>query len=106
MYIDENFIREKIALLRIKKGVSARNMSLSIGQNETYINSIEQGQTFPSIQGLIYICEYFGINLKDFFDVENNDPAIIVNIVKELKKLKNNQLVSVCELLKSINEPK
>lgn len=106
MYIDENFIREKIALLRIKKGVSARNMSLSIGQNETYINSIEQGKTFPSIQGLIYICEYFGINLKDFFDVENNDPAIIVNIVKELKKLKNNQLVSVCELLKSINEPK
>ena len=106
MDIDENFIREKIALLRIKKGVSARNMSLSIGQNETYINSIEQGKTFPSIQGLIYICEYFGINLKDFFDVENNDPAIIVNIVKELKKLKNNQLVSVCELLKSINEPK
>ena len=106
MYIDENFIREKIALLRIKKGVSARNMSLSIGQNETYINSIEQGKTFPSIQGLIYICEYFGINLKDFFDVENNDPAIIANIVKELKKLKNNQLVSVCELLKSINEPK
>ena len=106
MFIDENFIREKIALLRIKKGVSARNMSLSIGQNETYINSIEQGKTFPSIQGLIYICEYFGINLKDFFDVENNDPAIIVNIVKELKKLKNNQLVSVCELLKSINEPK
>ena len=106
MYIDENFISEKIALLRIKKGVSARNMSLSIGQNETYINSIEQGKTFPSIQGLIYICEYFGINLKDFFDVENNDPAIIVNIVKELKKLKNNQLVSVCELLKSINEPK
>ena len=106
MYIDENFIREKIALLRIKKGVSARNMSLSIGQNETYINSIEQGKTFPSIQGLIYICEYFGINLKDFFDVDTNDPAIIVNIVKELKKLKNNQLVSVCELLKSINEPK
>ena len=103
---NENFIREKIALLRIKKGVSARNMSLSIGQNETYINSIGQGKTFPSIQGLIYICEYFGINLKDFFDVENNDPAIIVNIVKELKKLKNNQLVSVCELLKSINEPK
>lgn len=31
--MDEIFIQERIAKLRIKKGVSARDMSLSLGQS-------------------------------------------------------------------------
>ena len=43
MYIDIDFIKYRIASLRNQKGVSARDMSLSIGQNENYINRIETG---------------------------------------------------------------
>lgn len=32
---------ERLAQLRLKKGVSARDMSLSLGQSESYINRIE-----------------------------------------------------------------
>ena len=42
MYEDEFALR--LAQLRSKKGVSARDMSLSIGQNAGYINSIESGK--------------------------------------------------------------
>jgi len=37
----ESFVPERIAKLRQTKGVSARDMSLSIGQNVNYINHIE-----------------------------------------------------------------
>ena len=37
----EDFVPERIAQLRTKKGVSARDMSLSLGQANNYINNIE-----------------------------------------------------------------
>ena len=38
----EEEFAERLAQLRIAKGVSARDMSLSVGQNAGYINSIEK----------------------------------------------------------------
>ena len=37
----------RLAQLRIQKGVSARDMSLSLGQCECYIIQIENGKAFP-----------------------------------------------------------
>ena len=48
----------RLAALRINKGVSARDMSLSIGQSAGYINNIENGINLPSMQAFFYICEY------------------------------------------------
>ena len=39
--MDETFFAERIASLRNQKNVSAREMSLAIGQNASYINRIE-----------------------------------------------------------------
>ena len=41
----------RLAQLRSEKGVSARDMSLSIGQNASYINNIENGKALPSMTG-------------------------------------------------------
>ena len=38
-----------------QKDVSAREMSLSIGQNKNYINIIENASNLPSLVGLILI---------------------------------------------------
>ncbi len=46
----EDFFIERITSLRNQKNVSAREMSLAIGQNPSYINRIENGKTFPSMQ--------------------------------------------------------
>lgn len=61
----EDFIK-RLVTLRMNKGVSARDMSLSIGQSAGYINNIENGINLPSMSVFFYICEYFGITPKDF----------------------------------------
>lgn len=53
----EKFIKRLIQL-RTNKGVSARDMSLSIGLSEGYINNLENGVNFPSMTTFFYICEY------------------------------------------------
>ena len=54
---------ERLSQLRQEKGVSARDMSLSLGQSESYINKIENKKTLPSMTGFFYICIIFMINL-------------------------------------------
>ena len=83
----EKFTAERIAKLRTQKGVSARDMSLSLGQGESYVNKIENGHAHPSQQGLYYIFEYLGVTPKEFYDDEVEDPVKLHRIVENLKKL-------------------
>ena len=53
----EDFIR-RLVQLRMQKIVSARDMSLSIGQSAGYINNIENGVNLPSMTVFFYICDY------------------------------------------------
>ena len=62
----EEFIA-RLTQLRVKHGVSARDMSLSIGQNASYINNIENGKALPSMNVFFYICDYFNISPQEFF---------------------------------------
>ena len=71
----EEFTQNRIAQLRMQNNVSARDMSLSLGQNDSYINRIENKKALPSLQGLFYICEYFSISPQEFFDEGNVYPA-------------------------------
>ena len=56
----------RLSNLREQKGVSARDMSISLGQNLGYINNIENGKSLPSMSMFFYICEYLDISEKDF----------------------------------------
>ena len=60
----------RLTQLRLAKGVSARDMSLSLGQSESYINRIESGKMMPSMAAFFVICEYLDISPRDFFDFE------------------------------------
>jgi len=71
----------------MQKGVSAREMSLSIGQNESYINRIENKNALPSMQSFLFICEYLEVTPKEFFDVENANPQLISQLIEKLKRL-------------------
>jgi len=78
---------ERLAKLRALKGVSARDMSLSIGQSANYINKIENKKSYPSMTSFFYICEYLGISQQDFFDESNTYPEIMNGLIDDLKKL-------------------
>ncbi len=91
MVYDE-FFAKRLTTLREQHEISAREMSLAIGQNESYINRIENQKTFPSMQAFFYICEYLNILPKDFFDDGNTNPQAIKEITESLKKLTPGQL--------------
>lgn len=89
----------RLATLRTNKGISARDMSLSLGQNAGYINNIETGKAFPSMTVFFYICEYLDIEPKDFFDFSAEDPAELQAINDKLKLLNPRQLELISALI-------
>jgi transcriptional regulator with XRE-family HTH domain len=95
---------ERLAKLRINKGVSARDMSLSIGQSAGYINNIENGVNLPSMTVFFYICEYLGISPMDFFDTESVNPTKSSELLKASKGLDNNQLDMLINLAKGLKK--
>ena len=100
--MDEKVFSLRLAQLREKKGVSARDMSLSIGQNPGYINNIESGKSMPSLSGIFYICEYLGITPSEFFDIDSKNPTRLNDVIKDLKRLNDKQLETIATLIKDI----
>lgn len=98
----EEFFSQRISSLRNQKNVSAREVSLSIGQNESYINRIENKKTFPSMQCFFYICEYFNITPRDFFDVEESHLINLKDVITELKDLDSSQLETILAVAKGL----
>lgn len=97
----EDFVNRLIEL-RMNKGVSARDMSLSIGQSPSYINNIECGKNLPSMTGFFYICEYLKITPQEFFDTETKSPTKARELSDAVKGLSNEQLDNLIALAKSI----
>ena len=87
--------------MRMVKGVSARDMSLSIGQATGYINNIENGNNYPSMAQFFYICEYLGITPKQFFDTDKN-PAKQNELLDALSGVSSEQLDTLIALVKGL----
>ena len=94
----------RLAKLRTKKGVSSREMSLSIGQNTGYISNIECGKALPSMS--VFLCEYLQISPSDFFDVENENPEKLRQLIMDLKKLDDEQLGLITAMVKNLIKAK
>lgn len=93
---------KRLTELRLEKGVSARDMSLSLGQSESYINKIENQRTLPSIAGFIYICEYLDITPQEFFDYDNKNPKYTKQITKQIQQLNPKQQEYILALLSDL----
>lgn len=100
----ELFLAEKLHKFRKKKNVSAREMSLAIGQNENYINSIENKRSLPSLQMLGTICEYLEISMSEFLYEPKNHSQLISEIQTNLNILDDETLEHVLAILKSLNQ--
>lgn len=94
----------RLSQLRIQKGVSARDMSLSLGQSESYINKIENKRTLPSLTGFFYICEYLGLTPDEFFNSRAAAPAKTRELLGELEKLTPAQTEHILQIVKDISE--
>lgn len=102
--LNEKDFSLRLAKLRERMGVSARDMSLSIGQNPGYINNIETGKSMPSLAGIFYICDYLEITPSEFFDLENQNPAQLRELIRNLKQLDDNLLYHMSEIVRKLVE--
>ena len=100
----KDFLCKRMAQLRMAKGISARDMSLSLGQAAGYINSIENKNSLPSITIFYYICEYFNISPKDFFDVDSAAPEKLNELIADMKSLTPEQLDNISRIVKDIKK--
>lgn len=85
--MNENYIRDRISVLRTKKGVSEYKMSLDLGHSKSYIQSISSGKALPSLSEFLYICDYLGVSPKDFFDDSISEPSLaneLYTLAKEM----------------------
>lgn len=98
----EKLIAERISSLRMRKNVSARKMSLAIGQNESYINRIENGHALPSMQCFFYICEYLEVTPEEFFALNSANPLRCKEAVKELQRLDSKQLDTIKKFIENV----
>ena len=96
------WFRNRLISLRMQRGVSARDMSLSLGQSESYINKIENRRTLPSFQGFLYICDYFGLSPQEFFDSEHVAPEKTNEILRALKHLTPEQAEHILQIVRDI----
>lgn len=97
--VNEDFVRNRITALRMKKGVSEYQMSLDLGRSQSYIQNISSGKTMPSINGLFSICDYLGIPVKDFFDEEAANPLLIQQVLKGIKDLEDEDIRLLIQLI-------
>ena len=90
--MDRQAFAERLAALRTSAGVSARDMSLSIGQSPGYIRSIENGLCFPSMTGFFYICDYLHITPQEFFAEDVEEPVWLQALLDAARRLDRDKL--------------
>ena len=88
----EDFVPERLAKLRTQKGVSARDMSLSLGQANNYINNIENKKSLPAMQ--------------EFFDEGNTCPEALREFIAEAKQLDSKSMQYILGIMKELNSRK
>lgn len=98
----EDFFAKRLYQLRSQKGVSAREMSLAIGQNDSYINRIENKKAFPSMQVFFSICKYLRVTPTGFFDSDDDRPEHTTLIMDNISSLPEEKLRLVEDMLKML----
>ena len=104
---------ENLRKFRNERNISAREMSLSLGQNVNYINLIENGKRLPSMQGFFLICEYLKVSPHVFFESmdseklqqfegDSREARNIEEFCSDIKKLSDTEFTILKKMLHAL----
>lgn len=93
---------QRLTKLRTDKEISARDMSLSLGQSPNYINNIENGNAYPSMALFFSICDFFEITPKEFFDTKSTNTAKEYELLNAAKGLSCSQIKNLIAIVKDM----
>ncbi len=97
--MDKKFISDRITELRIKKNVSEYQMSLDLGKNKSYIQSISSGRALPTMQNFLDICDYLEITPHQFFDTELHNLPLFEKATDLMKQLDDEDMIALIAML-------
>lgn len=96
---DEKYIAERITELRLKKDISEYKMSLDLGKNKSYIQSICSGRNLPKMRQFFDICEYLEVTPYEFYDQNLHNVPLYQKANDLLKQLDEEDLLAVISIL-------
>lgn len=101
--MDYEFIKQRITELRMKKGVSEYQMSLDLGHSRSYVHNIVSGRSKPSVDELLYICEYLNVIPSNFFDENQTEPILVQKALEGMKTLSDKDLLAILSIIERFN---
>jgi len=95
-----NEIIDRISHIRTKCGMSARELSLTIGKNQSYINRLEYRKDFEPTIGVINdIIEACNSSFEEFFYDNMDDYQTDKQLLTLIKKLPSDKKDALVKLL-------
>ena len=101
-YVTKKEFGQRLGRIRVSKGISARCMSMSLKLNPNYINSIELGKTYPSMEVFFAICDYLEIKPVEIMGENNSREKALNDIIVLLDKVPFECLKSILNIIKAI----
>lgn len=93
----------RLSELRNAKAISAREMSLSLGQGAGYINNIENANNLPSMAMFFEICEFLDISPREFFSYVKRSTQrkeLLLNEFEELDDEAQDLIIALTRLIR------
>ncbi len=95
----EDFVRERITQLRLKKGVSEYQMSYDLGHSRGYVYNISSGKALPPLKEFFAICDYFEITPQEFFNLDTPHPELIRKAVEGMQQLDETDMLMLLQFI-------
>lgn len=95
----EEFVKNRITQLRLKKGVSEYQMSYDLGHSRGYVYNISSGKALPPLKEFFAICDYFGITPQQFFDEGTQNPELIQKAIEGMRQLDEGDMIILLEII-------
>lgn len=95
----EDFVRERITQLRLKKGVSEYQMSYDLGHSRGYIYNISSGKALPPLKEFFAICDYLEITPQQFFDDSDQNPELVQKALVGMKQLDEDDMLMLLGII-------
>ena len=94
----------RLSQIRIKKGISARQMSNDLGLGENYINKIENLSSEPSLKILIEICKYLNVSLDELLGYRTVNSPELYEAINGLKDLDESDFEHIAAIIKRLRK--
>lgn len=100
----ENFVRERVTQLRLRKGISEYQMSYDLGHSRGYVYNISSGKALPPLKEFFAICDYFELTPGQFFDESTPNPELIQKAVNGMKQLSESDQLMILSIINRLQK--